>query len=111
MTTASLPALRKYTEALRLEEADRSEEAIPLLQEAVALDSGFAMAWRKLAVTLGNTGAPPSLQVAAATQAFQHRDRLPELERDLATAYYYSLRRGRTRQGHCGVPLGAHHQP
>lgn len=90
VTTASLPALRKYSQALRLEEVDRAEEAVPLLQEAVALDSGFAMAWRKLAVMLGNTSAPASLQVAAATRAFQHRDRLPELERDLATGYYYS---------------------
>jgi tetratricopeptide (TPR) repeat protein len=90
VTTASLPALRKYTEALRLEEADRTEEAIPLLQEAVALDTGFAMAWRKLAVMLGNTFALPSLQVDAATRAFNHRDRLPQLERDLASAYYYN---------------------
>ena len=89
VTTASLPALRKYTEALHLEEADRSEEAVSLLEEAVALDTGFAMAWRKLAVTLGNTSGRPSRQAAAATHAFQHRDRLPELERDLATAYYY----------------------
>ncbi len=90
VTTASLPALRKYTEALQLEEADKTEEAIPVLQEAVALDSGFAMAWRKLAVLLGNTFSLPSLQVDAATRAFNHRDRLPQLERDLATAYYYN---------------------
>ncbi|MGH7497394.1 MAG: protein kinase domain-containing protein [Gemmatimonadales bacterium] len=91
VTTASLPALRKYTEALRLEDADRTEEAIPLLQEAVALDSGFAMAWRKLAVELANTNTKPALQMAAATRAFEHRDRLPELERDLATGYYYAF--------------------
>jgi eukaryotic-like serine/threonine-protein kinase len=89
VTTASLPALRKYTEALRLEDADRTEDAIPLLQDAVALDSGFAMAWRKLAVMLVNTGGASSLSSAAATRAFQHRDRLPELERDLAVGYYY----------------------
>jgi serine/threonine protein kinase/tetratricopeptide (TPR) repeat protein/TolB-like protein len=90
VTTASLPALRKYSQALRLEEADRPEEAISLQQEAVALDSGFAMAWRKLAVLLGNTRAPNSQQVAAATRAFQHRDRLPQVERELATGYYYT---------------------
>ncbi len=90
VTTPSLPALRKYSQALRLEEADRPEDAIPVLQEAVALDTGFAMAWRKLAVMLGNTRAPNSQQVAAATRAFRHRDRLPSVERDLATGYYYS---------------------
>jgi serine/threonine-protein kinase len=87
VTTGSLEALRKYTTALRLEENDRSEEAAPLLEEAVALDSGFAMAWRKLAVILGNTGGSATRQVAAATQAFQHRDRLPAVERALATGY------------------------
>jgi pentatricopeptide repeat protein len=90
VTTGSLEALRKYTEALRLEEEDRSDEAIPLLEEAVALDSGFAMAWRKLAVVLGNSEASDSRQVAAATAAYRHRERLPSLERDLATGYYHA---------------------
>jgi tetratricopeptide (TPR) repeat protein len=89
VTTSSLPALRKYSEALRLEEQDRMEAAIPLLREAVALDSGFAMAHRKLAVLLGNLGGHDAEQVAAATRAFAHRDRLPELEGDLAAGYYH----------------------
>jgi serine/threonine-protein kinase len=91
VTTGSLEALRKYTTALELEEADRGEEAVPLLEEAVALDSGFAMAWRKLAVILGNTNGSASRQVAAATQAYRHRDRLPVRERDQATGYYHSF--------------------
>ncbi len=90
VTTGSLEALRKYTEALRLEEQNRSEEAIPLLEEAVALDTGFAMAWRKLAVVLGNSEASYARQVAAATAAYRHRDRLPALERDLAAGYYHA---------------------
>ncbi len=90
VTTGSLASLRKYTEALRLEEANRSDEAIPLLEEAVALDSGFAMAWRKLAVVLGNAEASNSRQMAAASAAYRHRDRLPSLERDLATGYYHA---------------------
>jgi tetratricopeptide (TPR) repeat protein len=90
VTTASLPALRKYSEALRLEEADRVEEAVPLLRDAVALDTGFAMAWRKLAVMLGNTSAAYSGQRDAATHAFDHRERLPELERNLAVGFYHA---------------------
>ena len=89
VTTGSLEALQKYTAALRLEENDRVEEAIPLLEEAVALDSGFAMAWRKLAVVLGNTQRSATRQAAAATQAYRHRDRLPALERSLAIGYYH----------------------
>jgi eukaryotic-like serine/threonine-protein kinase len=88
VTTASLTALRKYSQALRLDEEGRPEEGIPLLQEAVAQDTGFAMAYRKLAVLLSNAGAT-SAGAAAATRAFAHRDRLPELEANLATAYYY----------------------
>jgi eukaryotic-like serine/threonine-protein kinase len=91
VTTASLPALRNYSEALRLEEDDKLEQAIPILEQAVALDTGFAMAYRKLAVLLGNTGAPFSRQMQAATRAFSHRDRLPELEGDLTAGYYYQF--------------------
>jgi serine/threonine-protein kinase len=89
VTTASLAALRKYSEALRLEEDDRLGEAIPPLEEAVALDSGFAMAHRKLAVVLSNLNRDPQRQVEAARRTFAHRDRLPEIERGLATAWYY----------------------
>ncbi len=89
VTTGSLDALRKYSEALHLEEQDQAEQAIPLLEDAVAIDSGFAMAWRKLAVLLGNTRTSASRQVAAATNAFRFRDRLPTLERDLTAGYYY----------------------
>jgi len=91
VTTGSLPALRKYSEAFRLDEDDKPEAAIPLLQEAVALDTGFAMAYRKLAVILGNVGGNEAGQVAAATRAYSHRDRLPELEADLTTAYYHQF--------------------
>ncbi len=89
VTTGSLAALRKYSEALRLEEEDRYAEAVPLLEEAVAIDSGFAMAHRKLAVVLSNLERDPQRQLEAATRAFAHRDRLPEIERGLATGYYY----------------------
>jgi eukaryotic-like serine/threonine-protein kinase len=91
VTTASLPALRKYSEALRLEEEDKLEAAIPLLQQAVALDSGFAMAYRKLAVMLGNVGGHGAESNAAATRAYSHRDRLPELEADLTSGYYHQF--------------------
>jgi serine/threonine-protein kinase len=89
VTTSSLPALRRYSEALRLEEDDRLDGAIAALREAVTLDTGFAMAYRKLAVLIGNTGGDEAARAEAATHAFAHRDRLPELEGDLAAGYYY----------------------
>ncbi|HET7600973.1 MAG TPA: serine/threonine-protein kinase [Gemmatimonadales bacterium] len=90
VTTRSLPALRKYSDAERLVDQARESEAIPLLEEAIALDTGFAMAYRKLAVALGNIRESDTRVNEAATQAFRRRDRLPDLERELATAFYYS---------------------
>ena len=89
VTTASLGALRKFTRAEELADANDYEGAAALLREAIALDTGFAMAYRKLAVVLGNAGAS-YVDVADATRrAYVGRDRLPELERYLATAYYH----------------------
>jgi tetratricopeptide (TPR) repeat protein len=89
VTTRSLEALRKYSEAFRL--ADRAEYArsARLLEEAIALDSGFAMAWRKLAAVLSNIGGQNARVVDVTTRAYQLRDRLPARERDHAVAYYY----------------------
>ncbi len=89
VTTSSLEALRKYSQANRSFNAGEQEGALSLLEEATALDTGFAMAYRRLAVILGNTGGSTDRMVAAMTRAFAHRDRLPDLERDLTTAYYY----------------------
>jgi tetratricopeptide (TPR) repeat protein len=91
VTTGSLSALRKYSEAMQLADAGRQEEAVPLLEDAIALDSGFAMANRKLAVIIGNIGGSTERAVVATTQAYIHRDRLTEVERDLATANYHGL--------------------
>src|SRR5829696_7153517 len=55
VTTPSLPALRKYVEGSALaDEAGDAERGLALLREAVTLDTAFAMAWRKIAVVLGN---------------------------------------------------------
>jgi tetratricopeptide (TPR) repeat protein len=62
-----------------------------LLEEAIALDSTFAMAHRKLAVTLQNHLERRSRAVEAATKAYEYRDRLTERERYLVTAAYHSV--------------------
>jgi tetratricopeptide (TPR) repeat protein len=89
VTTASMDALRKYTAAVRLANAGDDEGAVPLLQAATQSDTAFAMAYRKLAAVLANTAGSSDAALAAATQAFAHRDRLPELERDQAEAFYF----------------------
>ena len=89
VTTSSLEALRRYSEAERASDVSDYARAAQLLEEAIALDSTFAMAYRKLAVVYGNTGAGFSLELATSRRAFELRDRLPVKERYLAEAYYY----------------------
>ncbi len=90
VTTGSLEALRKYAQAERAFNSDGDgQRATALLQEAIALDTSFAMAYRKLGVVLGNIGAPPDQRVAALTKAYEHRDRLTEGERYLTEGTYW----------------------
>jgi tetratricopeptide (TPR) repeat protein/predicted Ser/Thr protein kinase len=90
VTTTSLDALRRYTQATRVFERGDWVGAIPLLEEAITFDSTFAMAYRRLAVAFFNTQAGRSRIVPPARKAFQYRDRLPRTERYLTEAYYYS---------------------
>jgi tetratricopeptide (TPR) repeat protein len=89
VTTTSLDALRHYTQSERAADAARYEQSAALLEQALALDSTFAMAWRKLGVVLANQGGSRSREIDAVTRAYQLRDRLPERERLIATAYYH----------------------
>jgi eukaryotic-like serine/threonine-protein kinase len=89
VTTSSLPALQRYAEGERL--FDRGDEmaAIARLEQAVALDPDFAMAWRKLAVALGNLSLQDERRLEAITRAYDLRHRLTEKERYLAEALYF----------------------
>ena len=92
VTTTSLDALRKYTEGVHALEIDRdTPRAIALLQEAVRLDTGFAMAYRKLGVAYQREGDQTAKQYAMLKKAFDLRDRLPDVERNLAIGSYYGL--------------------
>ena len=91
VTTGSLDALQLYSEALRAFEVQGdSDRGIALLEEAVAIDPGFAMAWRKMGVELRNQFAATSRVNEALTRAFENRDRLTERERLLAGGSYYT---------------------
>jgi tetratricopeptide (TPR) repeat protein len=89
VTTGSLPALRRYTQARQAADVGDWEGAATLYQEAAALDTGFAMAYRKLGAMLTNAQASQERVVAALTKAFALRERLPDVERSLAIAAYY----------------------
>lgn len=89
VSTHSLPALRHYSEAERvLRESGDEMRAIELLEDAIAMDSTFAMGWRKLAATLSNLGIREADRIHALTRAHELRDRLPEVERYHAIASY-----------------------
>jgi eukaryotic-like serine/threonine-protein kinase len=90
VTTRSLEALRKYSRGLRVMDQGDGARGVTLLEEAIALDSGFAMAHRKVGIVLGNLGERRSRQIEALTKAFQYRQRLTDRERYLAAASYYS---------------------
>jgi DNA-binding winged helix-turn-helix (wHTH) protein/tetratricopeptide (TPR) repeat protein len=55
--TASLEALRAYSEGLWLNDHGRQAEAIPALRQAVALDPTFAAAWAALGVAAAGVNA------------------------------------------------------
>jgi tetratricopeptide (TPR) repeat protein/tRNA A-37 threonylcarbamoyl transferase component Bud32 len=91
VTTPSLPALRKYVEgSTAADEGGDAERGLALLTEAVTLDTAFAMAWRKIAVVLGNEGRDRTRALAAISTAYRHRERLSETERLLTEGYYYT---------------------
>jgi tetratricopeptide (TPR) repeat protein len=90
VTTASLEALKKYTQAYDARHRQGNPEAaIQLLEEAVAIDSSFALAWRDLGTILGNAGILESRRVDATARAYRHRERLTERERYVVEASYY----------------------
>ncbi len=91
VTTGSLPALKKYVEGMKFIEAlgDR-ERGVAMLYEAVALDSTFAMAWRRIAASYAGVGTGRAAQMAAIEKAYRYRDRLSDNERLTTEAGYHS---------------------
>jgi len=90
-TTASLPALRKFTEGFRKNAVEQNyPAAIEVLEEAIALDTTFALAYRQAALAYTNAGLRLGRADTLRQRAFQLRDRLPELERWLVEATYYN---------------------
>jgi tetratricopeptide (TPR) repeat protein len=91
VTTASLPALKKYVEGMYVIEAlDDRERGLAMLYEAVTLDSTFAMAWRRIAASYSGQGSGRAAQMAAIERAYRYRERLSDNERLTTEAGYYS---------------------
>jgi tetratricopeptide (TPR) repeat protein len=98
VTTPSLDALRAYSEGARAYDVNSDfATAIPRLLEAVTIDTGFAMAWRKLAVAYAASGYPQAAADSALRHAFRLRARLTTQERLMTEATYYFLGPGHNR--------------
>src|SRR5262249_42989442 len=108
VTTASLEALKQYTEALKANAAREFPRAVALLEEAISLDSNFAMAYRQWVLSVNNSrsgrvgiGGEQKSQGARmrmmTEKAYQFRDRLPERERLQMESLYYGTIGERTK--------------
>jgi tetratricopeptide (TPR) repeat protein/tRNA A-37 threonylcarbamoyl transferase component Bud32 len=84
-TTASLPALRKYSEAYRFMVNGDRPGAIKLYEEAVAIDTAFALAYSGISTAYAAM-AEPGRALAARLRALQHLDRLSFRDRGLQLA-------------------------
>ncbi len=68
------------------------DRGVALLEEAIAADTNFAMAYRKLGVALSNEGRQLDRANEAIAKAFAKRDRLTERERYMTLGSYYTPR-------------------
>lgn len=100
VTTPSLDALRKYVAGARAMDVEGDyPRAISLLQQAVQVDTAFAMAYRKLGVAHRNSGIGPLGSAdTALNRAFRFRHRLTDRERLLTEGSYYGTGRVIDRQ-------------
>jgi eukaryotic-like serine/threonine-protein kinase len=98
VTTSSHQALRTFSQGLQAWNQGDVARAMQLLEDAIALDTTFAMAYRKLAIVLNNNDERRALAVEAARKAYAYRGRLTERERYLVTAAYNSVVTGNRDQ-------------
>jgi tetratricopeptide (TPR) repeat protein len=94
VATSSLDALRSYAAGLRANDVEGDfQKAIPLFEDAIAKDSGFASAYLQLSTTLGNANIQAARRDTLLSTAYKLRARLPELERnDVEGAYFLNKR-------------------
>jgi tetratricopeptide (TPR) repeat protein len=93
VTTTSLEALRLYAQATDMSNRNDYRRAVALLKEAVALDSTFAMAWRRMGAFMATNqqlaGEMRDEGVAAVRRAYALRDRLSHRERGHVEALHW----------------------
>jgi len=91
VTTGSMKALRVFSLGLKALDQGDATRGMRLMDEAIAADSTFAMAYRKLAVTLRNAAEQRARSIWAATKAYEYRGQLTDRERYLVIAAYHMI--------------------
>lgn len=87
-TTPSLDALKAYTEAAAHRAAGAELDAVPLLERAIAIDPGFALAHATLSALYGSLGETGRAEEFA-RRAYEHRERVSERERLFIVHQYH----------------------
>ena len=85
VTTASLPALKAYTQGYQLFLRGQRTEGLRYMEQSVKLDTGFATAYRAIASTYGAL-AEPGRAALAGQHAMANGHRLPFRERQFLFA-------------------------
>ncbi len=90
--TASLEALRLYSEGVYAHQVDVNwPRAEVIYRQAIAKDSLFAQAWRRLGSTMANMNYPRVRVDSALRKAYELRDRLPRDERLYVEGTYFGM--------------------
>lgn len=88
ITSASMPAIRAYLDGERFHRRGQWDSAQVLFEQAVTSDSTFALAWYRLANTLGWIGAYNNPRAFAASRnAVKYSSTLPPRVRRILVAY------------------------
>jgi serine/threonine protein kinase/Tfp pilus assembly protein PilF len=90
ITTRSPEAYKYYSEGRKYHDAGEFEKSIEFMENAVALDPEFAMAYRSLSVAYENMGYRVESKKYG-EKALEFSDRVSDRERYRIQAYYFSL--------------------
>jgi len=88
ITTASPEALKFYVEGRKLHNEQKYRESIQMMEKALAIDPGFAMAYRSMAMGYSNLLLASQKQTHL-KKAFELTDRLSDRERFTIEGDYY----------------------
>jgi tetratricopeptide (TPR) repeat protein len=98
VTTSSVEAYRYYVEGEALQSQGKDRQSIALLEKAVEVDPGFAMALSTLSDAHYNLGHWKEFQEYA-KRAFENADRMTSRERYFIEGNYYTQREETFAQG------------